>query len=109
LLMALDRKEPGAGYVAAALEMSERTRARSLLDLLAEAKAEIRQGADPSLLAQERRLQQRLNAKAATQTKLLGGKHNEEEATAIAKEITDLTNQLNETAAQIRASSPRYT
>jgi CHAT domain-containing protein/lipopolysaccharide biosynthesis regulator YciM len=109
LLMALDRKEPGAGHIAVALETSERTRARSLLDLLAETNAEIRQGADPSLLAKERLLQQRLNAKAAIQTKILGGKHSEEQATAFAKEITDLTNQLSDTVAQIRASSPRYT
>ena len=64
LLMTQHRRQPGAGHDAAALEASERARARSLLDQLAESNADIRQGVDPQLLELERALQQQLSAKA---------------------------------------------
>ena len=56
----------GAGLAAAALEASERARARSLLETLGEARANIRQGVDPALLERERHLPQQLSAKAAS-------------------------------------------
>jgi hypothetical protein len=48
----------------AAFSASERARARSLVDLLAEARVDIRQGLKPWLVERERRLQESLNAKA---------------------------------------------
>ena len=51
---------------AVALAVSEHARERSLLELLEESRADIRQGVDSSLLEHERSLQQQLNAKAAT-------------------------------------------
>ena len=51
------------GESAAAFEMSERARARSLLDGLAESAAKIRKGVDPELLARQRTVQAQLNAK----------------------------------------------
>ena len=62
-LMQMHLREPGKGYERTALQFSERARARSLLDLLAESQARIRQGADPALLEKERGLLERLNAK----------------------------------------------
>src|SRR4029453_3413560 len=50
LLMRLHKDRPAEGHAAAALQASERARARSLLELLTEARAEIRQGVDPTLL-----------------------------------------------------------
>src|SRR5205085_5100508 len=47
LLMRLHRQRPSEGFDAAALQASEKGRARSLLELLTEAGAEIRQGVDP--------------------------------------------------------------
>ncbi len=107
LLMRMDQ-QAGRKSGLAALEASERARARSLLELLAEAHADIRQGADPSLLAKEQAFQRKLNAKAEAQTKLLSGKYTEAQATAIAKEIADLAAQHRELQSQIRTSSPRY-
>jgi hypothetical protein len=66
----IHKREPASGHDAAALQASERARARSLLESLAEARADIRRGVDPELLAQERLLQQRLNAKAEEALKL---------------------------------------
>jgi tetratricopeptide (TPR) repeat protein len=47
-----------------AFEASERARARSLLELLSESRADIRQGVDPVLLAQERSLETDLRVKS---------------------------------------------
>lgn len=46
LLIELDQLQPSKGYAAKALHACERARARGLLDLLAEAKVDLRQGAD---------------------------------------------------------------
>src|SRR5690606_28048942 len=44
ILMRLDRERPAENLAAAALETSERARARTLVDLLSEIRADIRQG-----------------------------------------------------------------
>jgi CHAT domain-containing protein len=108
LLMQMHAADPQARHDQAALKVSEQSRARSLLESLAEARADIRQGVDSALLRQARALQQRLNAKAAAQTRLLNGKHTEAEAAAIAREVADLTRELNHVETQIRQTSPRY-
>jgi len=108
LLMRLHKQKPSAGFDGKALEASERARARSLLDLLAEANADIREGVDATLLAHERALQQQLNAKALQQTQLLAGQHTAAQEEAIAKDIEILTNQFQSVESQIRQTSPRY-
>jgi CHAT domain-containing protein/tetratricopeptide (TPR) repeat protein len=108
LLMRLHKQSPSAGFDGAALQISERARARALLETLAEARADIRQGVDAKLLEGERTLQQRLNAKAEDQTKLLGHPHTEEQGHVIAQEIETLTTEFQQVEAQIRQTSPRY-
>jgi CHAT domain-containing protein/Tfp pilus assembly protein PilF len=94
--------------IPAAFSASEQARARSLLDLLSEAKVDARQGVDPVLLEREQQLQQSLNAKAQSQTKLLSGKHSEQEAALAAREMDAVTNEFHEVEAAIRTASPRY-
>src|SRR6266540_3065869 len=108
VLMQMRKQNPDAAFDAAAIAVSERARARSLLELLTEARADIRQGVDGSLLERERSLQQRLNARAAAQARLLNRKHTPEQADAAAKEIAAITAEYEEAQAQIRARSPRY-
>jgi CHAT domain-containing protein len=108
LLMRLHKQQPAAGFDAAALQASEQGRARSLLELLAEAGAEIRQGVDSSLVERERILRQQISDKADRQMRLLGGKHTDEEAAAAAKEMDALTTEHQQVEAQIRQTSPRY-
>jgi CHAT domain-containing protein len=109
LMMRLHKERPSEGYDAAALQANEHARARSLVELLTEARVDIRQGIDPALLERERSLQRLLNAKAERQIRLLSSKHTEEQAAAAVKEIDALTTQYQEVQAQIRATSPRYT
>jgi CHAT domain-containing protein len=108
VLMQMRKQNPAAAFDALALAVSERARASSLLELLTEARADIRQGVDSSLLERERSLQQRLNAKAAAQVSLLNRKHTPEQADAAAKEIVAITAEYEEIQAQIRTRSPRY-
>jgi len=108
ILMKMHRKNPSAGADATAFAVSERARARFLLELLTESRADIRQGVDGSLLERERSLQQLLNAKAAAQFALLNRKHTPEQAEAAAKEIASIIAEYEGLEAQIRASSPKY-
>ena len=108
LLMQLHNRSPREGHDGQALSISERARARSLLEMLTEARTSIREGVDPALLQKERSLQQVLNAKAAMQSRLLQGESREGQVNALGKEINSLLGQYHDLEAQIRISSPRY-
>ena len=109
VLMRLHQLHPGDKNEAKALEVSERARARSLLETLAEAQADIRQGVDPALLERERSMGQLLKGKQAALTKLLNGKHTEEQIASLKKEIGEIVAQYEQVEGQIRAASPRCT
>jgi CHAT domain-containing protein/tetratricopeptide (TPR) repeat protein len=108
LLMRLHKQHLAGGYDGKALQASERGRARSLLETLNEANADIRQGVDPALLQRERTTQGRLNAKAQTQLELLSRQHSEAEANAIAAEVKSLIDDLQLVETEIRQASPHY-
>ena len=99
--------EPGAGHDIAALEIAERARARSLLELLSEGGLDIREGVAPDLLAEERSLSAKLNATAEAQEQAVVAKKTER-AEALAREVTLLMTRLAELEARLRRVSPRY-
>ncbi|HKQ74322.1 MAG TPA: CHAT domain-containing protein [Blastocatellia bacterium] len=107
-LMRLHRLHPAEGFDAEALKASERARARSLLELLAESRVNIRQGVDVALLDRERNLAQQLNAKAQRQMELTGEQNSEAQLAEIKKEISALEDEYNQVGAAIRKNSPRY-
>lgn len=106
LLMQLHWQQPAAGHAASALQISERARARSLTEILAEAPANIREGVDPALLNRERELRQKLSAKSAAQNR--AASQSAEQAATFSREMTELTAELEQVEAQIRTASPRY-
>jgi CHAT domain-containing protein/Tfp pilus assembly protein PilF len=108
LLSQMHQSNPAQGYDAAALQISERARARSLLELLGEARADIRQGVDATLLEHERHLQQVLTATTANRIRLLNLIHTAQQATQANQELEALTTAYQEVEAKIRTSSPRY-
>lgn len=108
VLMRLHQQRPTEGFAVAALEVSEKSRARSLLELLREARAEIEQGVDPSLIERESYLRRSIANKAEQQIRLLSGKYTEQEASAIAKELNALTTDYDQVQSRIRQASPRY-
>lgn len=108
LLMRLHQQHPADGFDAAALASSEKGRARSLLELLAESRAEIREGVDSSLLAREQELRDSIADKAERQIRLLSVQHTDEAAEKASKEIDTLTTEYEQVLARIRETSPRY-
>lgn len=108
LLMQLHQRQPGDEQEARALEASERRRARSLLETLAEARADIRQGVDPALLQRERGLKLSLKDAEKAQMEALNGNHTDEQSAALKKQIEEILIQYEQIEAQIRVSSPRY-
>jgi CHAT domain-containing protein len=108
LLMDLERKEPGAGHAARALQVSERARSRTLLDLLNDTQADLRQGVEAGLLEKERMLTARINAQEARRRQLLAGKRDAAALAAAEKELAELLVQFRDTQAEIRTRSPRY-
>lgn len=108
LLMRLHQQNPTAGYDALALQVGEKGRARSLLEMLAEAKAEIRQGVDQQLVDRERMLRQKIADEADKQTRLLSGPHTEAQVSAAAKQLDAMTTEYEQVQASIREASPRY-
>jgi CHAT domain-containing protein/tetratricopeptide (TPR) repeat protein len=117
LLMELDRRrsgqpgqpgQPGNHYAREALAVSERAHARSLLDLLQEAHADIRQGVDRRLRERERALLVRLDAKAGRQADLLSHPESTERRRHAEDEIRSVLDELARVEAEIRRNSPRY-
>src|SRR6185295_11884202 len=108
LLMRLHKENPSQHLDALAFDASETGRARSLLELLNEANAEIRRGVNPELLKRERSLEQSIADKADSQMRLLREKETEDQAKAVTKEIAALTTEYEQLEAQIRDTSPQY-
>lgn len=106
VLMHLHQLHPKQGYDVQAFETSERARARSLLDLLSEAKAGLRQGVDPALIERERVLTAQLHAKTERQIQLLAKQ--DPRAAAVEQEIRLLTTEYQDAEAKILSASPRY-
>jgi len=108
VLVQMHQQGPGQGYDAEALQVSERARARSLLDLLNDEHVDIRQGVEPALLERERSVQASLASKTEHQMRLLGAKHSEEQAAAADKEVQELVAEYRKVQAETRASSSHY-
>ncbi|MCC5609866.1 tetratricopeptide repeat protein [Nostoc sp. CHAB 5834] len=97
---------------AVALHISERARARSLVELLTEANAKIRKGANPELIQQERDLLQKLD----TKQKLLQDLESRSQKDPVTeasikrcqKDIENLLSQYRELQTKIRTTSPKY-
>jgi len=108
VLMRLHRLRPSEGHDVSALGASERARARGLLEMLAEASADINEGIDASLLERERSLQKRINASAEYQYRILSEKHTREQVEAAKRELDSLIDESHQVEAEIRKTSPHY-
>ncbi|MBD2606430.1 CHAT domain-containing protein [Scytonema hofmannii FACHB-248] len=112
LLMQLHKKDPSKRYDALALDTNERSRARVLIELLTEANAKIRKGANPQLLEQETSLLQRIEATE----KLIQNLESQSQKDPILKnsieqrqkERENLLNQYRELQTKIRTTNPEY-
>ena len=125
LLMELNQQNPNQGYNIQAFNVTERSKARTLLELLTESKADIRTGVDPQLLQQEREIQSQLTAldkrriELASTRLVLSGlvlsgvevvevTDNKEQITALETQRETLQTQYRNLQSQIRQTSPKY-
>ncbi len=108
LAMELDRRQPSAGWAAKALEISERARARSLLDLLEESGAGLRRGVDAALFERQRALLERLNAKADRRRRHLKREGPSATSVRLAAEMSEVRAELEEVENEIRRQSPAW-
>jgi CHAT domain-containing protein/tetratricopeptide (TPR) repeat protein len=106
--MALHAAEPGQGHEARAFELFERSRARSLVDLLTEARVDPQAGVDAALLAEQRAVQKQLANKDTVLRDLAGRPGMRDRMTALSREIDDLERRLAVLDGRIRASNPQY-
>ncbi len=107
VLMQLHNNDRTAGFDAQAFDISERARARSLLELLSEGRADIRESVDPTLMSRQQALQQSLDLKTLRRSQLLAAKQNTE-AQAVDKEIDQLKNEYESIRSQLKSKSPRH-
>ena len=91
---------------ALALTISERARARSMLDTLIEAQAEVRSGANKEDLDKETELQRKLTL--LSQRQMIDPRQQETQKSRIRLELEALVTEYRALEARIRESSPRY-
>ncbi|MBV6622713.1 MAG: tetratricopeptide repeat protein [Rivularia sp. (in: Bacteria)] len=114
LLMELHKKDPSKGYNAASLNVSERSRARGLLELLTEARADIRKGANPEFLAEESRLQELISAKEKLRYQIVNDNNKSNDpiskaaAQRLEKEVANHLEEYKQLQVKIKQSNPKY-
>lgn len=91
--------------IALSLQVSERARARTLVELLQEARIEIKKGPDEKKLDE---LQETLNAKYRDRTTLLSGKPTADQVAKITAELNALDAEVENLQVKIRRENPAY-
>ncbi|MFM7580114.1 MAG: hypothetical protein ACKO5Q_24670, partial [Microcystaceae cyanobacterium] len=109
ILMDLHQQNPAKGYNAQAFNTSERGRTRTLLELLTESQANIKEGIDPQLLAKEKSLQSQLDTVEKQRLELYSKPNStDEQKSAIDQRQKTLLSQYQNLQNEIRAKSPKY-
>ncbi|MBZ5489489.1 MAG: CHAT domain-containing protein [Acidobacteriia bacterium] len=91
-----------------AFEVMERSRARTLLELLSNGHINIGKGVDSVLLSRERDLQRTLQAKTEVRVRLVASEHTQEQVSRIDSEIDNLLMQAKDIKAQLLLNTPEY-
>lgn len=102
LLMQMHGRFPQEGYDVRALQASERTRARTLMELLRASGIDLTQGVEPQLRQREKEVRSRLNLKADSLTNLLNIGSHEGQVEKLNREIEELTAEYEEIRAEIK-------
>jgi CHAT domain-containing protein/tetratricopeptide (TPR) repeat protein len=107
ILMQLEKLKPGQGFAAEALAVSERGRARLLIDLVTESSFNLRAGADPELLARERKLRGLLRAQAAYRIDLSSNEKGRAEIAEVDSGMVQLRVDYQAVLAELSRQQPR--
>jgi len=108
VLMQMHAARPAERLDLAALEASERGRARVLRESLLEARADIRQGVTPALLDEERTVQRELQTTSTTLSRLLSRPSEAAAVEAARAAFGRATDRHAGVQARIRRESPAY-
>jgi CHAT domain-containing protein/tetratricopeptide (TPR) repeat protein len=108
LLMELHKQNPSTGYDIQALKTTDRSRARSLIELLTESKADIRAGIEPKLLTRERDLNKRRDNLEREKQKLASSKDSDPAIADLDLQIDLIIKEQEELRTKIRIASPNY-
>jgi CHAT domain-containing protein/lipopolysaccharide biosynthesis regulator YciM len=114
LKMQLSKIVKRSEYLAAALESSEKARARVLLDALNEAgvgRSIASETSDPrfsSMIEQRLKLLSTLADKAQARTRFLNGPHSAEQIAHLDRELQELSDKSDELQSQIRKQNPKF-
>lgn len=108
ILMRMHAKDANAGHDREAFRTVESSRARTLLEILAEARADLRKGADPALLARESAARLELDARDEARRKLLQKPVSPEETAAAEKALNEALTELENARTAIRKASPSF-
>jgi tetratricopeptide (TPR) repeat protein len=95
-------------FLATALQASERSRARTLMDVLTETRITVAEGISPELLKQEQEVQRRLRAKSEALTLLLGRPHSAGDVSVVSKDLVKLQREYDNVKDRIRTTNPKY-
>lgn len=108
LLVSRYEKTKSQSDLAKSLQISERSRSRSLIELLAEAKVNFRQGIDVGLLSSLKDAQDELENKYSTRQSLLRGSAKPEQIAKVESEINHLNSEIQALQVRIRRENPGY-
>ncbi|MEM9542698.1 MAG: CHAT domain-containing tetratricopeptide repeat protein [Cyanobacteria bacterium P01_E01_bin.42] len=108
ILMQLHRENPDRGYDKQALQASEKNRARTLTEILAEANLNIRQNVQPQLLQEEQRLIQELSNLEKRRLELTSGSYANKDLESLIRDRDVLLKQLSDFETRIRRNNPAY-
>jgi CHAT domain-containing protein len=103
--MQLDQRDSSRAYAVEAFAVSERQRARSLLDALEESMTDIRRGVAPAVLAREEELRREMNLWSYRLAVFSDRQGREEAAAEARKLLSDRVGEYRRVEAQIRATS----
>ncbi|NES87558.1 MAG: CHAT domain-containing protein, partial [Moorea sp. SIO2B7] len=110
LLMDLHQENPNQDYDKQAFQISESSRARTLVEQLTEAQVDLKKGVSPELLTEEKQLFQALNIAEQQRLDLLNkpGGFSENKLEIIKTEIKKISHDLQTVEGKIRNESPAY-
>jgi len=107
-LMRLHEQDPKNAFNVRAFEISERSRARTLLDNIGAERAAISEEADPGLAEREKTLRLLLDSREAQYAALLSQNPEKKENATLRDEVRRLAAEFEQVEAQIRLKNPRY-
>ena len=104
----MHRRFPSEGFDLRALQASEKSRSRSILETLRLTEANFTKDADPETVKREKEIRSLLNAKADSLTDLLSRNSDQTEIQKISNDIHELSNELEQIKANLKQNSPVY-